>query len=233
MRNLIKINLLLIVFILASCSIIEKTSRHGFESGYYHLHKKDTEHQKVWVEVEDDKYTVYKEDDIGKLKELVDIPFECHENPCDKNIVLIKKSLDIDLTTILLKYRPAFGDTPAQLNTEFNAAFYGGWRFDKFKIKAFTNPVGKTTHNLLHRGFDFGVFAGPGTTLVSPFTTAGNFADEYNGMVIQYGVGGFLESNVASFGISVGYDYLLSPQRDIWIYDNKIWIGFVIGLALN
>ena len=52
-------------------------------------------------------------------------------------------------------------------------------------------------------------------------------------MVIQGGFAGFIESNIASFGIAVGFDYLLSKDRQIWIYDGKPWIGFVVGIALN
>jgi hypothetical protein len=52
-------------------------------------------------------------------------------------------------------------------------------------------------------------------------------------MVLQFGVASFLESNVASFGIAAGFDYLCSPDIKVWIYNNRPWIGFIIGLALN
>jgi hypothetical protein len=52
-------------------------------------------------------------------------------------------------------------------------------------------------------------------------------------MIIQTGIAGFIESNVASFGLAVGYDYLMNPDRKIWIYTNKPWVGFVVGIALN
>ncbi len=84
-----------------------------------------------------------------------------------------------------------------------------------------------------NHGFDFGFFAGPGTTLISPFTTRNQRSDEYNGMIIQGGFAGFIESNIASFGLAVGYDYLLSPDSEIWIYQNKPWVGLVVGVALN
>jgi hypothetical protein len=38
---------------------------------------------------------------------------------------------------------------------------------------------------------------------------------------------------MASFGFAAGYDYLLSQDRKIWIYNNKPWVGFVVGIALN
>ena len=69
--------------------------------------------------------------------------------------------------------------------------------------------------------------------MISPFTTRNAFSDEYNGFILQAGLAGFLESNVASFGIAAGFDYLLSQDRKIWIYNNKPWVGFIIGIDLN
>jgi hypothetical protein len=77
------------------------------------------------------------------------------------------------------------------------------------------------------------LFAGPGTTLISPFTTQNKRPDEYSAMIIQTGIAGFIELNMASFGFAVGYDYLLNPDRKIWIYNNKLWVGFIVGIALN
>jgi hypothetical protein len=119
------------------------------------------------------------------------------------------------------------------LTTDLNLALYAGWRYDYFLVKPRINPLGKTTASVENRGFDFGFFAGPGTTLISPFTTRNKRSDEYNGMIIQGGCAGFIESNMASFGLAVGYDYLLSKDRAIWIYHNKPWVGFMIGVALN
>jgi hypothetical protein len=38
---------------------------------------------------------------------------------------------------------------------------------------------------------------------------------------------------MASFGLATGFDYLLGSERNIWLYRNKPWVGFVVGLALN
>jgi hypothetical protein len=57
--------------------------------------------------------------------------------------------------------------------------------------------------------------------------------NEYSGLIIQTGFAGFIESNLASFGISAGIDYLLHSDREVWIYTNKPFIGFIVGIALN
>jgi hypothetical protein len=85
----------------------------------------------------------------------------------------------------------------------------------------------------MNLGYDFGVFAGPGVTLINPLTTLNRVTEEYSGMIMQMGIAGFIESNMASFGLSLGFDTLLNPDRKIWIYNKKLWIGFVVGIALN
>jgi hypothetical protein len=52
-------------------------------------------------------------------------------------------------------------------------------------------------------------------------------------MIIQTGIAGFIESNMASFGLGIGFDHLLNRDRDIWIYNKKPWIGFIVGIALK
>jgi hypothetical protein len=52
-------------------------------------------------------------------------------------------------------------------------------------------------------------------------------------MIIQSGIAGFIESNVASFGIALGFDSLLNSDRKVWIYNKKPWLGFIVGIALN
>jgi hypothetical protein len=77
------------------------------------------------------------------------------------------------------------------------------------------------------------VFFGPGITVISPFTTLDRRTNEYSAMILQAGIAGFLESNVASFGLSMGADYMMNSDRKVWVYHGKPWLGFVVGIALN
>ena len=95
------------------------------------------------------------------------------------------------------------------------------------------DALGKSHQKISNIGYDFGFFLGPGTTMINPSTTNNKQVYEYSGMIIQTGFAGFLESNVASFGLSIGYDYLLNTDRKVWIYRNKPWVGFIVGIALN
>lgn len=220
--------------LLASCNTIEKASMHGLHSGYYKMKSEDKESQHVYLDVATEQIDVYQH--IQKQpaeKMLLTIPLNNPDSLSFHPIVFKKQGLDIDLTSMLLKYRPAVRGLPAQLTTDFNVALYTGWRYDSYQIVRKKDPIGKSAYKIHNRGYDVGFFAGPGTTLVSPFTTRNKRADEYNGMIIQGGVAGFIELSMASFGLAVGYDYLMTEDRKIWIYDNKPWVGFIVGIALN
>ena len=224
-----------VIGILGSCNTLEKASLHGFNSGYYKLKSNNRNSQNVYVDVTDEKIDVYQliERQPDK-KQFLTIPFNTTTDSLLLNPMVFKKqSLDVDITSILLKYRPTVYGLPAQLTTDLNMALYVGWRHDYYYVTSNKSPLGKHSHKIRNRGFDFGVFTGPGTTLINPFTTQNKKTDEYNGMIFQTGIAGFIESNIASFGLAVGYDYLLNPDRKIWIYTHKPWVGFVVGIALN
>ncbi|MBZ5856608.1 hypothetical protein [Flavihumibacter profundi] len=222
------------IFFLYSCSVVEKSSKHGFNSNYYNLKSGDKKTDKVYVDVSGDNVTVYKPaENFLDNKVLATISLAVSDSLCHFPMKFIKKSLDIDITSNLMKFRPGIYGLPAQLTVDFNAALYAGWRHDTYYINSKMNPLGKCQYEVINRGYDFGFFLGPGTATVSPFSTRNAVSNEYNGMIIQYGLAGFIETDVASFGISTGFDYLLSSDRKVWIYNNKPWIGFIVGIALN
>ena len=218
----------------ASCKTLEKASLHGLNSGYYALDDGIRQTNRVYAEVDESAISIHAAsnshvNNVPFLK----IPMAYTDSPVFQKIVLKKQGLDIDITSVLMKYRPSVSGLPAQLSTDLNLALYAGWRRDRFTLENTTSPVGKNRCKISNRGYDVGFFAGPGATLISPFTTRGIRTDEYNGMVIQAGFAGFLETNMASFGLAVGFDHLLSPDRNVWIYYRKPWLGFVLGVALN
>ena len=232
-RLIFQILILVILIFNDSCALIEKTSSHGFNSGYYRLINGKTESKQVYVDIHEDVMDVYPKKENGLDPSIMTINMQYRDSFCIEPYIFKKTSLDIDITTILFKFRPGVTGLPAQMNVDFNGALYAGWRRDNYHLNCEKNPLGNCHFEIVNRGYDFGVFGGPGTTLISPFSTNGHYGDEYTGMIIQFGIAGFLESEVASFGIAMGYDYLLSPQRSIWIYNKKPWIGITIGTALN
>lgn len=224
----------LILGLFSSCSALEKASTHGFHSGFYTLNSESEKRREVYLEVTEEQIAVHdhKKREVDP-NQFLTIPLKTTDGQVVQQMVFKKQSLDIDLTSILFKYRPSSNGVPAQLTTDLNIALYTGWRHDSYKILSKTDPLGKSYRKINNWGYDFGVFAGPGTTVVNPFTTRNKSSDEYNGMIFQGGVAGFIELSIASFGIALGYDYLLSPDRNIWMYQNKPWVGLVVGIALN
>ena len=235
-RSLLKtINLIIITIgVLSSCSTLERASLHGLNDGYYHLKSDSSDKQAVYLDVSDDNIQVYPtKNKQPESKPTLTIPLAATDSIPFQRITFKKQGLDIDISTVLMKYRPSIGELPAQLTTDLNLTVYAGWRFDYYPIEHRKDPLNRSCAKIKNRGFDFGFFAGPGTTLISPFTTRNKRSDEYNAMIVQGGFAGFIETNMASFGLAVGYDYLLSPDRNNWIYQYKPWVGFVVGVALN
>ncbi|HAD11498.1 MAG TPA: hypothetical protein DCF33_03570 [Saprospirales bacterium] len=220
-----------IVSLFSSCSTLEKASLHGFHSGNYKVSLKNQPPEKVYVDIADDRIDLYRLQHNQPEKPAFRTLYP--DSLPDGTIVFSKNSLDIDLTAVPLKYRPSLFGLPGQLTTDFNVALYAGWRHDSYRMLRRMDPLGRQQRTIVSRGYDFGVFAGPAAAAVSPFSTQNKLADEYTAMTIQTGAAGFIETNIASFGLAVGWDYLLNDDRAIWIYHNKPWIGFIVGVALN
>ncbi|MCK6694436.1 MAG: hypothetical protein L6Q97_20355, partial [Thermoanaerobaculia bacterium] len=217
-----------------SCNTLEKASLHGFNSGYYKVKSRQKNDQNVYADVTEEKIDIYHQtrNQPDKLA-FLSIPLKPSDSLVFSPMVFKKNSLDIDLTAVPLKYRPSVYGLPGQMATDFNIALYAGWRYDSYIIKSRKDPLGKRYPKIINRGYDFGVFAGTGSTLISPFTTQNKRTDEYTGLMIQTGFAGFIESSIASFGLATGFDYLMNPDRKVWIYNNKPWVGFIVGIALN
>ena len=223
-----------LIGLLTSCNSLEKASTHGLNSGYYKLKTENKNDQNVYLDVTNEQIDVYHH--IKRQpdkKQFLAIPLNKADSTVFGPMIFKKQSIDVDITSILLKYHPSVYGMPAQLTTDLNMALYVGWRYDYYHVMSKSDPLGRSYHKISNRGYDFGVFTGPGTTLISPFTTQNKRTDEYSAMIIQTGIAGFIESNVASFGLAIGYDYLLNPDRKLWLYNNKPWVGFIAGIALN
>ncbi|MFN6327514.1 MAG: hypothetical protein ACK4WA_01945, partial [Chitinophagales bacterium] len=188
---------ILAIALLSSCNTLEKASTHGFYSGYYRQKSENKDIKNVYVDVTNDQINVYQhKNQEPDQKQFSTISLNANDTPGFNKMVFMKQSLDFDLTAVLMKYRPSNYGLPAQLTTDLNIALYSGWRHDSYHITRKKDPLGKRYYKINNRGYDFGFFAGPGTTLISPFTTQNKKADEYSGMIIQTGIAGFIESNV-------------------------------------
>jgi hypothetical protein len=224
----------LALLFLGSCTIVEQSARHGFETGYYTVKTDAEKYKKAYLEVQEDSIRVYTQKaDTLQEPAAFSLSLSGADSICKYPYSFRRQSLDIDITSILLKYRPGKQGLPAEFTADFNAALYSGWRWDYFSIKSKKDPFQNCNKSISSRGFDIGAFAGLGTTPVTPFSTSGLVTDDYSGMIFQYGLAAFIETTFVSFGIAAGSDALLTPDKKSWIYQNKLWLGFVVGIALN
>jgi hypothetical protein len=207
---------------LASCAGLRDAPKYQLSDAVYHFRQKGQKYQKAWVYVNEDSICVlsFKEPhDVVNVK--------AHE---DK--FFLKRSFDVDVTTIGFKYRPATLNLPRQLTTDFNGNIFLGYRFDRFRVKYRSTPFGHRS-SLGHRGVTMGAFGGLGSTSLSPWTTNNAITEEYNGLVLSRGLALMFGVNDLTVGLGVGWDYLTDRDKNAWIYQNRSWYGLSIGLNLN
>lgn len=84
-----------------------------------------------------------------------------------------------------------------------------------------------------HYGLTVGVFSGFGSTLIGPWFTKDQVQLEYDGVVWTNGVAVSIAFNYLTIGLGLGWDKLLDTNKSVWIYQNKPWLGLVLGINLN
>lgn len=221
----------------SGCAPFDKIYSHEFASGYFKKKSPGLAPSKVYIEIQGDTITVYplKGNMASKIPDTQAAQKEDINSVKPGSYLygsrFIKTSVDADLSTVLLKYRPFAGDVEPQLSANVNGIFYLGFRKDFFKIISHVTPAGRRNNSIRHTGFDFGPFAGLGITPVNPTVTMFHTLQEYDGVVFQKGFAIFGTFENMSVGLSVGFDNLLDKNRRLWVYNNKPWFGLIIGVA--
>jgi hypothetical protein len=226
----------IMIVTLSSCAPVGSIARHDFGSGYYNLKSEKGSSVKVYADVYEDSLVIYKmkpgssetpDTESGQGTRISTINPESYLFKSSFN----KNSIEFDLSTMLTKLRPASSGVPLQMSANLNALVYMGARKDYYVIKSHRSPLNRDNSSVRQLGYDFGIFAGIGITPVNPTVTNDNTSLEYDGIVFQKGIGTFITLNYVSFGITLGFDNLMSGDSKIWIYNNKPYIGFAIGIA--
>jgi hypothetical protein len=224
-------------FLTAGCVPFDKIYSHEFNDGYFKLKSSGKKPENIYLNITDDSIKVYSIQKENKFK-LSDTSAFCGVNlksiaPGNPlyNSIFVKTSADIDLSTVLLKFRPTSGNVPSQLSTNVNGIFYTGFRKDFFKLKSSFSELHELSSFIRHTGFDFGLFAGIGISPVTPTTTMNRTIQEYDGIVFQKGFSVFGTYENMSVGLAIGFDNLIGHDKSIWIFNQKPWIGLVLGIA--
>jgi hypothetical protein len=231
--DLTKAFLITVLSTLSGCKALEESSKYQFNEGVYKV-ETPAHSGKAYVIVNEDSVKVYPINapvfDSTKFIELA-LPGKTTK-PITGKHVFITNSFDLDVLTILFKYRPSVRGFPNQFTTHLNGAGYIGYRTDAFKIRYSKKPL-YYKRSIAHYGYSFGGFLGMGATAVNPWVTGGNITDEYDGFVVTKGLALNVAVNDFTFGIGVGWDHLMDSNRKFWIYQGKVWMGITLGLNLN
>jgi hypothetical protein len=229
--------LLLIVF--TACKNISESAKYGLSNGYYEMRTENREKFSVFVYSSEDsllavnlKNKKQEEDLQNSQSQLFIFPETSTETPPPKYI-LNQYSFDLDVLAIPFKYRQPTKEMERQLITQFNGALYAGFRTDRFRIFYKKTPLRLATRNITHYGYSVGLFSGIGAESINPWVTQYQYAGEYEGLVWSKGIAVIVGINSITIGLGVGFDYLLDNNRKIWIYQNKPWLGLMLGLNLN
>ena len=222
------IYIFIITTLISSCTTLQNNAKYELANGNYKL-KAEGKKYDCYVQNNQDNILIYK----LPSKISTNLPNELDQYlPLKQR--LIKPSLDIDILTALFKVRPQINDVlPTQLNTNFNGNIYVGHRTDIYQIHYKKNPLDIYQRQINHFGFSGGLFLGLGNTALNPSTTTNTVSGEYDGLILQKGIAGILAVNKLTIGVSLGFDNLLDKNSKSWIYENKPWVGLMLGLNLN
>ena len=223
---------------LDSCETLKESSKYNFTEGYYHSRLYHKKNKKVYVVPDDDSIKVYSAKKIreGKIDttKSIKIAFPADQKPAQfENYMFTRSSFDLDVLTVLFKYRPAVPGFPRQFNATFNGAVYTGYRFDTYQLHYDKNPMEAYKRTITHYGYSFGIFSGFGSARIDEYVTNNAINIEYDGVVNLTGVAAIVAVNKLTFGLTFGVDHLLDSNRHHWVNQGKPWVGLSLGLNLN
>ncbi|MCF6403106.1 hypothetical protein L3C95_09490 [Chitinophaga filiformis] len=219
--------------ILCGCKALQESSKYQFNEGTYKV-KTPAHTGKAYVVISEDSIKVYPLNvPVFDSLKFIDLSLpDKTARPIGGRHSFVTNSFDLDLLTILFKYRPSVYGFPNQFTTHLNGAAYVGYRSDAFSVLYSKKPLYYKRH-IEHYGYSMGGFLGMGATAMNPWVTRNNITEEYDGFVISKGIALNIAVNAFTFGLAVGWDHLMDRNRKYWIYQGKVWTGVTLGLNLN
>jgi|SRR5665213_2635773 len=219
------------------CGVTGSSSKFAFTSGYYRSKLTGKAVKKYYVVAEEDSIMVYPPNistRIADTTKSITVLFPSNKGPVDFAKRTFKSNdFDLDVITILFKYRLPVHDFPNQLNTNFNGALYAGYRTDSYTLSYKNTPLHISKRKVVHFGYSVGGFAGVGTARIDEYVTLNRIDYEYDGAVLTTGIATELDLNKINFVIVSGLDFLTDRNSHVWVNEHKIWIGLGLGINLN
>ena len=229
--------ILCVLCLLTGCEILHHSTKYNFASGFYFSRLHTGELKKYYIVTDGDSIKVYPAHiamQIADTVKSITVLFPPNKKPSAFSDYSFKaESFDLDVFTILFKYRPPVAGFPNQFNTNFNGALYAGYRTDIFKLSYKENPLHIANRDITHYGYSVGGFIGAGAARIDEYVTLGRINYEYDGTIITGGLAGEFGIDKLNFGLTFGLDYLTDKNRHVWVNETKPWVGLSLGLNLN
>jgi hypothetical protein len=210
MINFFKLALLIYVTcILQGCSVFNSaSSKYNFSDGYYDSRLNKNRTEKYYVVTGSDSIKVYPASvgrQIADTLKMLTVLFPPHAKPAEfSNYTFRTQSFELDVLTIIFKYRQATQGFPGQLNANFNGALYAGYRTDSYRLSYKETPLRVQNRDITHYGYSFGGFLGIGTARIDEYVTLNRINYEYDGAVVTGGLAAIIGLNKLNFGITSG-----------------------------
>lgn len=233
---LIAISSIFVAAIFNSCETLKESSKYKFSDGYYTT-RSNGRAEKVYVLAGTDTIKEFKRaslraTSLDSVKSIL-LAFPAKKPRDFKDQYFRQPSIDLDVLTVLFKYRPPAKGFPPQFNATFNGAFYLGYRSDIYRLSYKSTPLHDYKRRIAHYGYSMGVFTGLGTARIDEYVTNNALSIQYDGLVNLSGIALILAADKLTAGITIGEDHLLDRNRKLWVNNGKVWIGLSIGLNLN
>ncbi len=223
--------------ILAGCGTIKESSKYQFNEGFYRSNLFHKKKQLAYVEPQDDSIKVYYTKDKQRNIDTnysIKLAFPGKSKPLKfESYTFTRSTFDIDVLSVLFKYRPAVKDFPNQFNTPLNGALYLGYRNDIYRLSYKKTPLQVFKRTITHYAYSLGIFSGIGTARIDEYVTLNAINMEYDGAVNLFGIAAILGVDKLTFGLTAGEDNLLDGNKKYWVNQLKPWFGISIGLNLN
>jgi hypothetical protein len=197
---------------LSGCVILNRShsTKSKFTDGIYYTDR-FSRHEVYVLKIDDDTTAVFPVKEYKDSTQII-VNERVNYTPVQRkfkynktNPQFYRQSLDVNLVTIPLKYRPYADGLPNQLTSNFNGAVYFGYRTDYFQLKYRRTPLNLYKQEVRHLAYSVGAYGGAGSTLVSPWVIRGNFPNiEYEGVTFTAGVATNIAIQNFTFGISLG-----------------------------
>jgi len=228
--------LFLLGMMLISCGPIRESSKYQFTEGFYTI-KSDNRKERVYVLTGTDSIKVFSTTALNRkvidTTQQYQIIFPPVKPIGFTKTSFARKTLDLDVLTVLFKYRPSTENFPPQFNATFNGAIYLGYRTDVYQLQYHQTPLHVFKREINHFGYSAGIFTGLGTARIDEYVTNNAIAIQYDGLVNLSGIAFIAALNKLTAGVTLGVDHLLDKNHAVWVNNGKIWIGLSVGLNLN